>query len=74
MVVSVTRFLVTAAAINWGLIGFGAVLGGTGWNLVHMLFDSWARGEAYFYVLVGFAGVHQMVLYTLPGCKGGCCK
>ena len=72
MLMGITRFLVTAGAINWGLVGMGWLLGGADWNIVHLVFGAWIQGEAYFYLLVGLAGVHKIVLYSTCCKKCGC--
>lgn len=49
--------LVVVGALNWGLVGLGMLMGGTGWNLVNMLLGAWPVVEGVVYVLVGLAGV-----------------
>ncbi len=71
----ITRFLVVAGAVNWGLVGLGWSIGGVDLNIVHLIFGQWMQGEAYFYMLVGLAGVHKIVLYTTcTKSHGSCCK
>jgi uncharacterized membrane protein YuzA (DUF378 family) len=61
-------WLVLVGAINWGLVGLGGFFGGD-WNVVHMLFGSWAWLESAVYVVVGISGV--MLAF---GCKCDKCK
>ncbi len=49
--------LVVVGALNWGLIGAGMLMGGSGWNVVMMLLGSMPKVEAIVYVLVGLAGL-----------------
>lgn len=60
--------LVMVGALNWGLVGLGTLLGGTGWNVVNMLLGSWPTVEAVVYVLVGLSGA-WMVWMKLTGSK-----
>lgn len=50
-------WLVVVGAVNWGLVGLGVILGGTGWNVVNMILGGWPTLEAVAYVLVGLSGV-----------------
>jgi uncharacterized membrane protein YuzA (DUF378 family) len=58
--------LVIIGALNWGLIGLGALLGTPNplltWNLVNVLFAGVADGllEAITYLLVGLAGLYEI--------------
>jgi len=62
--------LVVIGALNWGLVGLGGFFGGGNWNVVNLLFGSWAWLEWLIYVLVGVGGV-----ITLVGrCKCSKCK
>ena len=61
--------LVVIGALNWGLVGLGGFFGGN-WNVVNLLFGSWAWLEWLVYVLVGVAGVMML----LGGCKCRKCK
>lgn len=61
--------LVIVGAINWGLVGLGMWMGaGMSWNLVAIIFGSIPTLEALVYVLVGLAGVYELIfayqLYT----------
>lgn len=49
--------LVIVGALNWGLVGVGMLMGGTGWNVVNMLLGSMPTVEAVVYVLVGLSGL-----------------
>ncbi len=49
--------LVVVGALNWGLIGVGMLMGGSGWNVVMMVLGSMPTVEAVVYVLVGLAGL-----------------
>lgn len=60
-----TCILVIVGAVNWGLVGLGYLLGGSDWNVVHMVLGQWMTLEAIVYVLVGLSGV-----YMLTSCKG----
>lgn len=59
--------LVTIGAINWGLVGVGNFLDAN-WNLVNVLLGSFPTVEALVYVIVGLAGLYELVLaYQLYG-------
>lgn len=47
--------LLVVGGINWGLIGLGQLLGGSDWNVVHLLLGSWPVLEWVVYVLVGLS-------------------
>ncbi len=49
--------LVVVGALNWGLVGLGWLMGGSDWNVVHMLLGSMQSVEAVVYVLVGLSGL-----------------
>jgi uncharacterized protein len=49
--------LVLVGALNWGLVGLGAYMGGQNWNVVGLLFGTWPGLVNLVYVLVGLAGV-----------------
>lgn len=57
----VAGILVIVGALNWGLVGLGAFMGGN-WNLVSMILGSWPSVEALVYVLVGASAVYQLVM------------
>lgn len=50
-------WLVIVGALNWGLMGLGALMGNSGWNVVNMVFGSWPMVENVVYLLVGLSGV-----------------
>ena len=52
--------LVVIGAINWGLVGVGTFLDAN-WNAVNILFGSIPELEALVYVLVGLAGLWEIV-------------
>lgn len=58
--------LVMVGAVNWGLIGIGALLG-SDWNVVNMLLGAWPAVESAIYVLVGLSAVYEVVSH-----KGMC--
>ncbi len=53
----VATLLVVVGAVNWGLVGLGALLGYPDWNLVWMLLGSWPVVVNLVYVLVGLSGL-----------------
>ncbi len=57
--------LVLIGALNWGLVGLGALISGSDWNLVNMLLGQWPTVEAIVYLLVGISAV-----YSLATCWG----
>lgn len=62
--------LVIVGALNWGLVGLGAIFGGGNWNLVNLIFGGMPVLEAIVYLLVGISAV-----ISIFGCKGcGSCK
>lgn len=60
--------LVIIGALNWGLVGLGALLTGSQWNLVQMIFGSGFLAHI-IYLLVGISA-----FVCCMGCKkrGGC--
>ncbi len=60
-------WLVIIGALNWGLVGLGGFLGGN-WNIVNLIFGSWAWLENLVYLLVGLSAV--MVMMDCKGKKG----
>ena len=54
--------LVMVGALNWGLVGLGALVAASDWNVVHMIVGQWPVLEAVVYVLVGLAAVWQLVM------------
>lgn len=61
--------LVLIGALNWGLVGLGGFFDGN-WNVVNLIFGSWAWLENLIYLLVGVAGV----FLVFGGCKCSKCK
>ncbi|MEK7551415.1 MAG: DUF378 domain-containing protein [Patescibacteria group bacterium] len=53
----VATLLVVVGAVNWGLVGLGALMGYSDWNLVQMLLGSWPVVANLVYVLVGLSGL-----------------
>jgi uncharacterized membrane protein YuzA (DUF378 family) len=64
----VTYVLVVVGALNWGLVGLGMLMGGSDWNLVHMLLGSMPTVEQLVYVLVGASAVYDFVMH-MQYCK-----
>jgi hypothetical protein len=58
----VTWILMVVGALNWGLVGIGAFMGGN-LNLVNMLLGSWPMVEWLVYVLVGLSAVYEIVTH-----------
>lgn len=56
---AVSFLLVIIGAINWGLVGFGTLMGNdmNAWNVVHVLLGAWPQVESIVYVLVGASAV-----------------
>lgn len=50
-------WLVLIGAVNWGLVGLGAFLGGANWNVVNLVLGTWPTLEYLVYVLVGLSGL-----------------
>lgn len=53
----VAMILVIVGALNWGLVGLGALMGNANWNVVWMLLGSWPTLANVVYVLVGLSGL-----------------
>ena len=61
--------LVIVGALNWGLVGFGQLLG-SNWNLVNLAFGSIPAIESAVYVVVGLAGLYELYFaYQLYGAR-----
>lgn len=58
--------LVMVGALNWGLVGIGALVG-SNLNVVDLLLGNWPMVEAIVFVLVGAAAVYEIVKH-----KGMC--
>lgn len=67
----ISVILLFVGGINWGLVGLGMLMGGN-WNLVSMLFGSWATVEAVVYLLVGVAAVMKLFGCRCSKCKAAC--
>ncbi|MFB6307751.1 MAG: DUF378 domain-containing protein [Haloarculaceae archaeon] len=52
--------LVIVGALNWGLVGIGALAAGANWNVVALLFGSVPLVENLIYLLVGLAGLYEL--------------
>lgn len=63
-----TYILVIVGALNWGLVGLGMWMGGTGWNVVHMVLGGWPMVENLVYVLVGLSAVYDFIMH-MQYCK-----
>lgn len=62
-----TLALVIVGALNWGLVGIGTLIEAN-WNLVNLIFGSFPTLEAIVYLLVGLAGLYELVIaYQLYG-------
>ena len=66
-VCTIAIVLILIGALNWGLVGLGWLVGGSDWNVVHMILGRWMQVEAIVYVLVGIAGLYKIFL------MGKCC-
>ncbi|QQR54526.1 DUF378 domain-containing protein [Candidatus Peregrinibacteria bacterium] len=53
--------LMFIGALNWGLIGLGALIGDSNWNLVNMLLGQWPTVESVVYLIVGVGAVYCLV-------------
>ncbi|MEK7133582.1 MAG: DUF378 domain-containing protein [Patescibacteria group bacterium] len=56
----VSWILIIVGALNWGLMGLGGLMGGS-WNVVGAILGSWPTVENLVYVLVGAAGVYEII-------------
>jgi uncharacterized protein len=50
--------LVVVGGLNWGLMGLGMFMGGTGWNVVNMVLGGMPALENLVYVLVGLSALY----------------
>ena len=68
----VSWILIIIGALNWGLVGLGGFLGGN-WNVVNLVLGSWPAVEWLVYVLVGLAGVYELITHrnNCKLCGGG---
>ena len=58
----VSWILILIGALNWGLIGLGGFMGAN-WNVVGIILGSWPQVEWIVYILVGAAGVYEIVAH-----------
>lgn len=58
----VSWVLIIVGALNWGLIGLGGFMG-SDWNVVYMVLGAWPQVEWLAYVLVGAAGVYEVMTH-----------
>lgn len=63
----VSWVLIVVGALNWGLVGLGGFVGAN-WNLVSMILGSWPQLEWIVYLLVGIAGIYEIVNHK-KNCK-----
>ncbi len=64
----IAKVLLVVGGLNWGLVGLGTLLGGSGWNVVNMLLGGVPVLESVVYLLVGVSAV--VVAF---GCRCGTC-
>lgn len=70
----ITKILVIVGGVNWGLVGFGMLLGNVeGWNVVNILLGSIPVLEAVVYVLVGISAVLMIFGCKCKKCADGTC-
>ncbi len=64
--------LVMVGAVNWGLIGLGGFMNAN-WNVVGMILGGMPQLEWIVYILVGVAGVYEIVSHKgmCKACGGG---
>lgn len=53
----IALILVIVGGLNWGLYAFG-------YNLVNMIFGSWAMLEQIVYILVGLSALYMLYMET----------
>lgn len=58
---TVAWWLMVVGGLNWGLVGLGMLLGGSDWNLVHLVFGGVPVLEALVYLVVGLSTVWVLV-------------
>jgi uncharacterized protein len=63
----VSWILIIVGALNWGLEGLGGFMGGN-WNVVNLILGSWPAVEWIVYILVGLAGVYELIVHR-KNCK-----
>jgi uncharacterized membrane protein YuzA (DUF378 family) len=65
--------LVIVGGLNWGLIGFGMVIGSSAnWNVINMLLGSWPIIEGIVYLLVGISALVKIFGCPCKKCKEEC--
>ena len=70
-VATISKILLIAGGLNWGLVGLGILFGVTeSWNVLNTLLGSMPVVEGLVYVLVGLAAVMEI----FGGCRCGRCK
>jgi len=64
--------LLIVGGLNWGLVGLGQLLGGSGWNVVNMILGGIPVLEQLVYLLVGLSAVYLVVSHkqTCKYCMG----
>lgn len=69
----ISFILLVVGGLNWGLVGLGWWMGGSDWNVVHMLLGAWPMVEGLVYVLVGLSAVYLLFTHKKDCmmCKGG---
>jgi len=67
---TIAMVLIILGAINWGLIGVGAYMGGQNWNLVEILFKQWPEVINLAYVVIGVAGIWALYDWYAHSSKG----
>jgi uncharacterized membrane protein YuzA (DUF378 family) len=72
----IAKVLVVVGGVNWGLVGLGMLLGGSGWNVVNMVLGGMPVLEGIVYVLVGLAAVISIFGCKCKKCMGesSCCS
>lgn len=63
----VSFILIIVGALNWGLVGLGSFVG-SDLNLVHLILGSVPMLESLVYLVVGLAGVYEVVTHK-ANCK-----
>jgi uncharacterized protein len=48
--------LIILGALNWGLVGLGALMGNQNWNVVALLFNNWPQAVNVVYIAIGVSG------------------
>lgn len=58
----ISWILIMAGALNWLLVGIGG-FAGADWNIVTLVFGSMPMAEWAVYILVGLAGIYEIVTH-----------